>query len=52
MSVLVDTDMLIWHLRGYSQAAQRIDELAALTLSAMSYLELTPSSPRLLSIIK
>lgn len=38
--MLVDTDVLIWHLRGYRQATRRLDELANLTLSAMSYLEL------------
>lgn len=38
--MLVDTDVLIWHLRGYRPAAQRLDQLPALTLSAMSYLEL------------
>jgi len=40
MSVLVDTDILIWHLRGYPQATRRLDQLSTLTLSAMSYLEL------------
>ena len=38
--MLVDTDVLIWHLRGYRQATRRLDEFANLTLSAMSYLEL------------
>jgi predicted nucleic acid-binding protein len=38
--MLVDTDVLIWHLRGYAQAAQCLDRLPQLTLSAMSYLEL------------
>jgi predicted nucleic acid-binding protein len=37
--VLVDTDVLIWHLRGYPNATRRLDELGALTLSAVSYLE-------------
>jgi len=37
--VLVDTDVLIWHLRGYAQASRRLDELDPLTLSAVSYLE-------------
>ena len=37
--MLVDTDVLIWHLRGYAQATRRLDELGALTLSAVSYLE-------------
>jgi predicted nucleic acid-binding protein len=38
--MLVDTDVLIWHLRGYPQATRRLDELSHLTLSAVSYLEL------------
>ena len=38
--MLVDTDVLIWHLRGYPQATRRLDELAALTLSAVTYLEM------------
>jgi predicted nucleic acid-binding protein len=37
--MLVDTDVLIWHLRGYPQATRRLDELTVLTLSAVSYLE-------------
>ena len=37
--MLVDTDVLIWHLRGYAQATRRLDRLGALTLSAVSYLE-------------
>ena len=37
--MLVDTDVLIWHLRGYPQATRRLDELGALTLSAISWLE-------------
>ena len=36
--MLVDTDVLIWHLRG-SNATRRLDELGALTLSTVSYLE-------------
>jgi predicted nucleic acid-binding protein len=36
---LVDTDVLIWHLRGYPQATLRLDQLLALTISAVSYLE-------------
>ena len=35
----VDADVLIWHLRGYPQATRRLDELGALTLSAISWLE-------------
>ena len=37
--MLVDTDVLIWHLRGYAQATRRLDEIGALALSAVSYLE-------------
>lgn len=37
--MLVDTDVLIWHLRGYPQATRRLDQLPALTLSAVTYLE-------------
>ena len=37
--MLVDTDVLIWHLRGYPQATRRLDQLASFTLSAVSYLE-------------
>jgi predicted nucleic acid-binding protein len=37
--MLVDTDVLIWHLRGYPQATRRLDQLSALTISAASYLE-------------
>lgn len=34
--MLVDTDVLIWHLRGYPQAACRPDSLDALRMSAVS----------------
>ncbi len=37
--MLVDTDVLIWHLRGYAQATRRLDQIDLLTLSAVSYLE-------------
>ena len=37
--MLVDTDVLIWHLRGYAQATRRLDQLGSFTLSAVSYLE-------------
>jgi len=40
--MLVDTDVLIWHLRGYPQATRRLDQLPSLTISAVSYLELLP----------
>ena len=38
--MLVDTDVLIWHLRGYPQATRRLDQLPSLTISAVTYLEL------------
>jgi predicted nucleic acid-binding protein len=38
--LLVDTDVMIWHLRGYAQATRRLDQIEALTLSAVTYLEL------------
>lgn len=38
--MLVDTDVLIWHLRGYPQAARRLDSLDALRMSAVSDMEL------------
>jgi hypothetical protein len=38
--MLVDTDVLIWHLRDYPNATRRLDELGTLTLSAISWLEL------------
>jgi hypothetical protein len=37
--MLVDTDVLIEHLRGNPNATRRLDELDTLTLSAVSYLE-------------
>ncbi len=37
--MLVDTDVMIWHLRGYAQATRRLDQLGTLTLSAVTYLE-------------
>jgi predicted nucleic acid-binding protein len=37
--MLVDTDVLIWHLRGYPQATRRLDALPQLELSAASYFE-------------
>jgi len=38
--MLVDTDVLIWHLRGNYRATQRLDQLDKLTISAITYLEL------------
>ena len=38
--MLVDTDVLIWHLRGLPKATQTLDRLPRLTISAITYLEL------------
>lgn len=38
--MLVDTDVLIWHLRGNSRAALQLDALDILRLSSVSYLEI------------
>ncbi len=38
--MLVDTDVLIWHLRGFPPATQRLDQLPNLTISAITWLEL------------
>jgi predicted nucleic acid-binding protein len=38
--VLVDTDVLIWNLRGNAKAAAVLDGLAGLTISSVSYMEL------------
>jgi predicted nucleic acid-binding protein len=38
--MLIDSDVLIWHLRGLPQATQRLDQLDTLTLSAVTWLEL------------
>ena len=40
LTLLVDTDVLIWHLRGYPQATRRLDSLPALKMSAVSYTKL------------
>jgi predicted nucleic acid-binding protein len=37
--MLVDSDVLIWHLRGYPQATKRLDSLPVLVMSAVSYME-------------
>jgi len=39
-TMLVDTDVLIWHLRGLPKATKRLDQLSSLTISAITYLEL------------
>lgn len=38
--MLVDTDVLIWHLRGLPKATRKLDALDRLTISATTYLEL------------
>ena len=38
--MLVDTDVLIWHLRGLALATQRLDALTNMQLSAVTYMEL------------
>ena len=38
--MLVDTDVLIWNLRGNAAAADRLDEMPGFSLSAVSYMEL------------
>lgn len=38
--MLVDTDVLIWNLRGDAAAADRLDEMPGFSLSAVSYMEL------------
>ncbi len=38
--MLVDTDVLIWHLRGLPQATRRLDQLSHLAIFAITYLEL------------
>jgi len=38
--MLVDTDVLIWYLRGHLKAAQTLDSLVDLHLSAVTYMEL------------
>jgi predicted nucleic acid-binding protein len=38
--MLVDTDVLIWYLRGHEEAARFLDSLPTLRLSAVTYMEL------------
>lgn len=38
--MLVDTDVLIWALRGHHAAIKKVDTLANLSLSAVTYMEL------------
>ncbi len=38
--MLVDTDVLIWNLRGHERAAELLDNAGGFLLSAVSYMEL------------
>lgn len=38
--ILVDTDVLIWHLRGLPAAAHKLDQLDELIFSAASHMEI------------
>lgn len=38
--MLIDTDVLIWNLRGNKRAASLLDENAPFSISAISYMEL------------
>jgi len=38
--MLVDSDVLIWHLRGLPRATRRLDALPRLTISAVTHLEI------------
>ena len=38
--LLIDTDVLIWYLRGHAEAGRLLDSLAEPTLSAVTYMEL------------
>ena len=38
--MLVDSDVLIWHLRGLPQATMRLDALPRLTISAVTSFEI------------
>lgn len=38
--MLVDTDVLIWNLRGNARAADRLDAMPRFLVSAVTYMEL------------
>ncbi len=38
--MLVDTDVMIWHLKGYAKAARKLDQLEHLAISAVTYMGL------------
>ncbi|MBI5626900.1 MAG: type II toxin-antitoxin system VapC family toxin [Nitrosomonadales bacterium] len=51
---LIDTDVLIWYLRGHPEAGRLLDSLAELILSAVTYMELMQGcrDKRELSLLK
>jgi hypothetical protein len=40
--MLVDTDVLIWNLRGNVRAADRLDAMPGFQVSAVTYMALVP----------
>ena len=38
--MIVDTDILIWHMRGNMKARRAIDKLGAFSISAITYMEI------------
>ena len=38
--MLVDTDVLIWYLRGYAQAAAALDQLPNFSISSVTHMEI------------
>lgn len=40
--MLIDTDVLIWYLRGNKKAARQIEKHTPIQLSAVTYMELVP----------
>ena len=52
--LLIDTDVLIWYLRGHAEAGRLLDSLAEPILSAVTYMELMQGcrDKRELSLLK
>lgn len=40
MPVLVDTDVLVWYFRGNQNAVDHLNQISALAISSITYLEL------------
>ena len=38
--MLVDTDVLIWYLRGYAQASAALDQLPSFSISSVTHMEI------------